>query len=189
MPPGKKKGNGFETDTRRQITKAFSKFGITNTDAFKSILSGAHKESFGDISLSSALSKLFPYAVECKWHKKVDIYRFFIPWSQQVKSSQLVNWWMQAVEGAVKCKHLHPLLVFTSNNKSVFCIIQSHALFSVLGIKNNILRKKTIAHFCLYPEDGSELYCFEFKHLLKLLVAKAKRDTHGSLSGNKRSRV
>lgn len=172
---GKKKGNGFETTIRRQITKAFSAHGITDTDAFKSILSGAHKESFGDISLSKALSKLYPYATECKWHRKIDLYNFLTQWEKMVKSNQLKNWWAQAIEGAAKCKHLYPLLVFKSNNKSTFCIIQSNALYSVLGVQYNILRKKNINHITVYHPDGSELYGFEFKYLLKMLVNKAKK--------------
>lgn len=172
---GKGKGNGFERKVMKQITKAFKSFGVTDTDAFRSILSGGHKESFSDISVSPALAKFYPYATECKFYKKVDLYHLLDPWGKMGKANLFKSWWKQAVEGANKSNgSLMPLLVFKSNSREVFCMVYSHHFYPAVGRENDVLRKRKIAS--IRTTDGiGDLLCFRFEVLLKLLVSKQKR--------------
>lgn len=178
-PRGKAKGNGFERDIKKLILKTFAPFGITENDAFRSTLSGGHVESYGDISLSSSLAKLFPAAVECKFYKKVDLYSFVVSWNSMGKSNKFRRWWEQTLAGAVKSKgSLFPLLVFKSNNNPTYCVGYLHdILFAVTKFghsSNNILAKKKIPHLTTFYQDGNILICFRFDALLKLLCSKEK---------------
>ena len=170
----------------RRITTVFAKFGISPTDAFRSILSGGHKESFGDISLSSSLAALFPFAVECKWYKKLDLYKLLLPWDKMGKSNLFRQWWIQTLEGAEKSKTLYPLLVFKANNKETFCMLYYGDFWRVLRVPIEEIDIPFIKQIC----NGRVLLCFRFGHLLKLLAHKAKKgNNNGKISSDKRSRV
>lgn len=189
MGRGKSKGNNFERKVMHEVTKAFQCFGVTHTDAFRSILSGGHKESFGDISLSPALAKLFPFATECKFYKKVDLYQLMEPWEKMGNANKFKNWWVQTLEGAEKSKALYPLLIFKGNNKAVMCMIYKHHFYTVLDAYKNILRKKRIACIHAHHPDG-DLMCFKFSVLLKLLTAKNKKGIkNGQVSNNQGSGI
>ena len=170
---GKRKGNGFERKIKQQILETFAEFGITPQDAFRSILSGGHKESFGDISLSPALAKLFPYALECKHYNRVDLYQLLKPWKKMGKANKFKEWWKQACEGAVKSKELYPLLVFRSNGQEIMCMLYSHHFYPVVGLNKNVLNARHVPNIRAYHPDG-DLYCFRFSFLLKLLKYRAQ---------------
>jgi len=173
-PRGKSKGSANERDVKRLILKAFKPFGITENDAFRSILSGGHQESFGDISLSSGLAKLFPFGVEAKFYRKINLYALFSKWDKIIVSSHFKEWWKQACDGTAKCKHLYPLLVFKGNNQDHLCMVYAHHLCYVASNKKNPLVKREIPHFIHYTSEG-EVWILKFSVLLKLLVNKAKK--------------
>lgn len=191
MGGGKRKGSSFERKTMRQIILAFAKFNVASTDAFRSILSGGHKESFGDISLSPALAKLFPFSVECKHWRVVDIYQNFCQFDKMGKACKLKKWWQQTLEGAKKSGQLKPLLVFKSNNKRTLCMGYSHDILPAVcrdGKVKNVLKAKRIPHMKNYVQEAEdryvELICFPFETLLRLL-----RKKHGALHRSERNRV
>lgn len=180
----KKKGNGhriggaFENKIRLLLINTFAPFGITPTDAFRSVKSGGHKDSYGDISISPAMAKLFPYAIECKNYSRIDLHQLFVPWKNMGKSNQFKGWWKQTLEGANKSKsiNLYPLLVFRSKGQHIMCMTYSHHLYPVAGIKDNFFEKKKVT-VLKANHEGGELLCFYFDELLKVFVKKAKKGT------------
>lgn len=187
-PRGKQKGNGFERKVMSLIVSAFAEFGITPTDAFRSILSGGHKQSFGDISLSSSLAALFPFATECKWHKKVTLYQFLTPYVKMGKSCKFKLWWEQTLEGSNKSKMLKPLLVFKGNLDSIHCIGYLYDILPLVskdGLSHNIFDKKKIPIALNYDADKRPLVCIPFETLLKLLVKKGLHEKVHGTEGNR----
>src|SRR6266705_6196598 len=95
----KNKGNGhriggtFENFIRKLIIKNFEDFGITPQDAFRSDKSGGHKDSYGDISLSPVLTRMFPWAIECKHWARIDLYQLLVPWSKMGKVNKYKMLW------------------------------------------------------------------------------------------------
>ena len=120
---GKAKGSSFERTICKELTTAFAQFGIKTQDAYRSILSGGHKDSFGDISMSSALCKMFPWAIECKWWKNCNVHDLYLPWKKMSKTkARFGGWWLQTIQGAAKCKRA-PCCVFKANKAVVLCAV------------------------------------------------------------------
>lgn len=113
---GKSKGSGFERSLAKQIVAAFRKFGIVQRDCWRSVLSGGHMISAGDLVMSERLEKLFPFAVEAKFRKK-------ILWSNflQCKSEE-ASWLLQAKQGAAKRDGLIALLVVKANHTQILAL-------------------------------------------------------------------
>lgn len=126
-PRGKAKGSQFERDVCKDIYTAFASFGATPEDVRRSILSGGHEHSFGDIGLSEALRKIFPFAIECKWYKKIELYWLQEPWKKMGKSCWFRVWWKQTLEGAHRGGRV-PILIFKSNNHPVLCATPVHRM-------------------------------------------------------------
>jgi hypothetical protein len=113
---GKSKGSAFERDIAKKIVKAFKGFGIKQRDCWRSVLSGGHVISAGDLVMSDRLLELFPYAVECKFYKRVDWWHFLMPGSKKRKTWKEWKWVGQAIEGSKKRKGLLPLLIVKENH-------------------------------------------------------------------------
>lgn len=113
---GKNKGGAFERFIAKAIVKAYRKpFGIEQRECWRSVLSGGHFMSAGDLALSDRLAKLFPWATECKFRKKVK-------WENILagkKGTEEMNWIDQAKQGADKRKGLKPLLVIKANHQPI----------------------------------------------------------------------
>ncbi len=162
---GKRKGNAFERAIMNKIVKTFSPFGITVTDAFRSILSGGHKDSCGDISFSPALIKMFPFSIECKFYKKIDMYNLLVPWEKMGKSNKFKMWWNQTLEGAKKNPKLAPLLVFKSNNNEIMCM----AYYGNLSmVSTSTLSASRVPYIIVQQPDATrgDIICFRFSYLL-----------------------
>lgn len=112
---GKAKGSGFERQIAKDIVKAFKKFGITQRECWRSINSGGHKIAIGDLEMSSRLMELFPYAVECKFRKKIRFQNFMLAGLNEEKA-----WYRQAVDASRKSDGLKPLLVMKENFGPIF---------------------------------------------------------------------
>jgi len=118
MSSGKRKGSAFEREIICSITKAFR---VPPQEATRSILSGGHEDAFGDITMSSALAKKFPFAIECKFWRQINLHDLFVPWEVMPKSDgRFHHWWLQTIGGALKCGRA-PLLVFKANNQPILC--------------------------------------------------------------------
>lgn len=116
---GHSKGASFERDIAKRIVKAFTKFGIKQSDCWRSVLSGGHEMSSGDLRMSAKMEKLFPFSVECKAHKKVEWWRFNVEHEFRKPSWKEIQWLQQASDGAKKGKGLQPLLVIKENNRPI----------------------------------------------------------------------
>ena len=116
MPSGPRKGSAFERKIAKEVVKAFRKAGfkLEQKDCWRSVLSGGHDMSSGDLRMSKKMEKLFPYAVECKHYKKVRYENFLLA----KKNSKEVGWLEQAVAGRRDSK-LGVLLVMKGNNKNI----------------------------------------------------------------------
>src|SRR5207245_294100 len=101
---GKSKGSGFERKVAKLIARAFKKFGIHQRECWRSVLSGGHAISSGDLTFSPRLEKLFPYSVECKHVRRIRWERFLIASEDRKKSWPEVQWLQQVLEGADKRK-------------------------------------------------------------------------------------
>lgn len=115
---GKAKGSGFERDTAKKIVKAFKDFGVEQKDCWRSVLSGGHVISAGDLWMSEKLEKLFPYVIECKFRKKVK-------WENILlgnEKAEEMKWVAQVLEAVTKRNGLSPLLVVKENNCSVLVL-------------------------------------------------------------------
>jgi len=109
------KGPAFERRIAKDIVKAFRKFGVKQNDCWRSVLSGGHSMSAGDLRMSAQMEQLFPYAVECKFYKKIELENFLIA---SIKSKE-VKWLDQTCEGAEKSAGLRALLVMKANNQKI----------------------------------------------------------------------
>lgn len=118
---GHGKGSAFERKIAKEIIKAYRKAGwrdLTQNDCWRSVLSGGHDMSAGDLRMSSQMMRLFPFAVECKHRKKIRIENFFVEDLTEEK-----KWIRQAVEGAQKGENLTPVLVMKANFLEILAFV------------------------------------------------------------------
>lgn len=123
---GRAKGNNFERHVARLIVQAFREFGIKKIDCYRTPLSGGHlfasRKDPGDLVISPLLRKYFPYSVECKNDKRLDLERFFIPFKQH-KKSWPEHQWLDQVLRATAGTDLQPLLVFKGMRTEIYCAV------------------------------------------------------------------
>jgi len=83
--------------------------------------------SCGDLYLSDRLAKLFPYAVECKFYRKINWENYLIPPVYRQRSWK--EWqWVKQSEDAVKAKPgigLTALLVLKENRGPIYALRRS----------------------------------------------------------------
>lgn len=111
---GHSKGSSFEREIAKKIVKAFKPFGIEQRECWRSVMSGGHEISAGDLYFSERLQKLFPFSVECKFRKKVNWDNF-----SSAKKSEEGSWLVQAKDGASKRKGTVALLVVKANHAKI----------------------------------------------------------------------
>jgi hypothetical protein len=116
-PRGHGKGSGFERKIAKEIIKAYRKAGfkVKQNDCWRSVLSGGHEMSAGDLRMSAQMEKLFPYAVECKFYKKIKLENFLLG----NKKSKEIQWLVQTMEGSRKSNKLTGLLVMKANRMKI----------------------------------------------------------------------
>jgi hypothetical protein len=123
---GRNKGNSFERVVAHKIVTAFSKagFDFDDRDCYRTPSSGGHRyakhEDPGDLVIAPKLLKVFPYSVECKDQKSLELYRFFIPFSRHKSSWPEHQFLAQALAAAKLKKRLAPMLVFKYASK-IWC--------------------------------------------------------------------
>ncbi len=118
---GKKKGSEFERCIAKAIVKAFKSFGVEQRDCWRSVLSGGHFMSSGDLEMTIKMETLFPFSVDCKARKKIHWENFLL---ENMKSEEM-KWVEQVLEGVAKRPKLLPLLVLKENNCKIVAISQS----------------------------------------------------------------
>jgi hypothetical protein len=154
---GRNKGNAFEVLVAKKIVHAFAKAGFKfdNTDCYRTPSSGGHRyakhDDPGDLVISPRLLKAFPFSVECKDQKSLELYRFFIPFARH-KSSWPEHQFLDQTIAAAELKHgLSPMLVFKKDSK-VFCAFPSPIMSwppSLTFIYKNVNSHKDSQHWQL----------------------------------------
>lgn len=107
----KAKGRKLQQWTRDLILKLWS--GLTIRDV-RSTSMGAGGV---DIQLSTRASEVVPYAIECKNHEQIGVYK----------------WYEQATENS---ENLEPLLVIKSNNKKPLVVVDAEHFFGLVRRSN-----------------------------------------------------
>lgn len=129
---GRNKGNKFERDVSKIVVRAFKQFGITQVDCYRTPSSGGHRyakhEDPGDLVISRRLRKMFPWHVECKNDKRVDLQHFYMPFSKHKKTWVEQKWLKQAEDAAAlkgKGSLGRPMLVFKTNGfDQILCAVR-----------------------------------------------------------------
>lgn len=116
----KGKGQAFERVIAKDIVKAFRDAGFTveQNDCWRSVLSGGHAMSAGDLRMSAQMKKLFPYAVECKFYKKIKLENLLLG----NRKSKEVQWLAQTMEGSKRSGGLGALLVMKANQQKTLAL-------------------------------------------------------------------
>ena len=118
---GHGKGSEFERKIAKEIIKAYKKAGwkhLTQNDCWRSVLSGGHDMSVGDLRMSGEMMRLFPFAVECKHRKKIHIENFFF-----AKMTEEKRWLRQATNGAEKVENMTAVIVMRSNFREILALV------------------------------------------------------------------
>ena len=170
---GRNKGNTFERAVAKTIVMAFSRFGITNKDCYRTPSSGGHKyakkEDPGDLVISPKLRKLFPFHVECKHYKRVELFPLWMLGSNAYKKSWKFKLWMEQATracGYVKKKPgaLSPMVVFKANgNSPIMCLLPEKSMRSFPAVRLRFIHL------------GEVWYATRFDALLKVLVRSCRR--------------
>jgi hypothetical protein len=116
---GKSKGGAFERKIAKEIVKAFKPFGIKQQECWRSVGSGGHAMSAGDLQLSQRLAQLFPFCLEMKHRKKIRWFNFML----EKDNNEEKRWLIQAKRGADKVKGMTPVLVMRANNCPIFALV------------------------------------------------------------------
>jgi hypothetical protein len=125
MSNGHAKGSEFERVIAKLIVKAFKHHGIEQSECWRSVMSGGHEMSSGDLRMSDRLTNLFPYVPECKFHKKI-IWRNFWLHPSYMQPCKEQRWLVQAAEGAAKhSRGLAWILVVKENRSEIFAVYET----------------------------------------------------------------
>lgn len=161
---GRTKGNANENVTAKQIIAAFAEFGIKGTDCYRTPSSGGHrfakKEDPGDLVISKKLAKIFPFEVECKHYKDIDIYPFLANSKLWKKSWLPRKWLAQTVAAAQHRKGRHPLLVMRMNGQPALAALPG--LYPLVTYLTPRLR--------FLPFKGEHWYLVRFDRLLRVIA-------------------
>lgn len=131
---GRPKGNAFERIVGKKVVRAFKKagFSVDDTDCYRTPSSGGHRyakhEDPGDLVISKRLRKVFPFSVECKDQKSLEISRFLLPMNTHKASWPEHQFLAQCVEAAKLKKKLTPLLVFKTQSR-IYCAFPSPIIY------------------------------------------------------------
>jgi hypothetical protein len=121
MPRCKGKGSEFERKIAKEIIKFFRKHvqkDLNQNDCWRSVLSGGHEMSSGDLRMSSRMLNLFPFSIECKHRKKIRFENFFLE-----KRTEERRWLRQAINGSIKIKNMTPVIVMRANANPIYAFV------------------------------------------------------------------
>lgn len=161
---GRRKGNSFELTVAKLIVDNFKDYGIEQLDCYRTPQSGGHRfakqEDPGDLVISKKLRTLFPFKVECKFYKHIELFPLWLPVSEHKKAWHFKDWLSQACKAPGDA---HPLLVFKQNNGPILC-----ALPTVLPVVTMIENRM------IFQYEFEEWYVVLFSELLRVLVERRK---------------
>lgn len=164
---GRAKGNSFERRVAALVVKAFSSFGITKTDCYRTPLSGGHrfasKVDPGDLVMTKKLRKLFPFHVECKHYRKVELFPLWLMGSKAYKKAWKFRSWIKqastASEGQAKKFSMAPMVVFKGNGSApIMCLYPATAAQVHPSIR------------LVFKYEGEKWYATTFAEFLRVRV-------------------
>lgn len=145
---GKAKGSGFERQIAKDIIKAFKPFKVEQRDCWRSVLSGGHPMSSGDLEMSRRMEELFPYSVECKFRKEIRWENFLLG---NAKAEE-TKWIAQVLDGVKKRPELSPLLVLKANHcKALVICTRGISSGPFLNVGNDVWR---VAHWTTFLKNA-----------------------------------
>lgn len=163
---GRPKGNSFENAVANMVVKHFRKFGITKEDCYRTPGSGGHryakKQDPGDLVISDSLEEMFPFVVECKSYKEINLYAFLYPTKRWLTTWHYKAWLKQCCAAADAFSKRHPLLVFKGNGTPYFAALPAEAMPDSMVRKIHfryeneswvvVLFKDLLRHYVKYKE-------------------------------------
>jgi hypothetical protein len=155
-PRGKPKGGQYERDVAAVIVHAFRKRGIITDDCHRT--PRGSKE--GDLKCGSALSKMFPFCIECKWYASVPSLHLLRKVEDMNKSWPWHKWWKQLKE-EVKLTKKPGVLIFRENNGIDLISIYRHDVSQ--------WRLDKVPKFVTF-DNKMEVWTMDLKKFLKVIA-------------------
>lgn len=131
--PGK--GSHFERVVAKAVGRLLKPYGIQQSECWRSILSGGHKASHGDLDLSAAALALFPYTVECKFWKSFRPEHLWENFGPKKGPGQIQKWMDQAINETkdgtetlvvAKTNHFPALAIVTESPVFAACCVPQY---------------------------------------------------------------
>ena len=126
----REKGKAFERMIAKMIVAKFAKTGITNKDCYRTPNSGGHPYANvvdpGDLVVSPKLLEYFPFHVECKHWKDIQIEHLFVEWKRWQPTWEFSQWFKQVYKAETSGRE--PIIVFRKNNGPILCATQRAGL-------------------------------------------------------------
>lgn len=161
---GRNKGNANERKLSKQIVAAFASFGVTQKDCYRTPSSGGHRfakqEDPGDLVISKKLRMLFPFHVEAKHYKDVDLWPFFSKVADWGKSWEVKAWMKQVNDASVR-RGMRPLLVIRVNKRPALAVV--HTEFYETKTAGLFRGERSLR----FPYQGESWSVLRFDRLLK----------------------
>jgi hypothetical protein len=159
------KGNLFERTIAKEILKAAGEKKFSKEDCFRTPQSGGYQTSGWrfDLVISPRLLKVFPYGVECKFHKYVDFQHFYT-------GRGLLRKWIAQVLAAYKeyqkirgRRLLYPIVVFRWNQSKTFCIIPNDHMIGEFKTRLVFQSKDRVWKCVLFTAFLRKVFCQRVK--------------------------
>ena len=117
----RRKGSSFEREVASRLIACLGDLGFEASDCYRTPLSGGHfaakKTDPGDLLIGPKLLEHFPFSVECKNDKRLNLHNF---WGDlHFQKSAETGWLAQAVKAAENQQRC-PLLVFKKNRTPTY---------------------------------------------------------------------
>lgn len=164
---GRSKGSSFERQVAKMVVTAFADFGVKKRDCYRTPLSGGHIHAKhldpGDLVISKKLKKFFPFHVECKFYRRVELWPLWLPIDKHKPAWKFKKWLDQTLKACGPSKRHYPMLIWKENLGPVFCMVQE-VVPLVLKIR--------CKHRTWYK--GEKWFVMRFEDLLDVLVREAK---------------
>jgi hypothetical protein len=127
----------------------------------------ASDEFFGDIVAPKEAG--FPFSVECKAHKEVELYKALYG------KSNVYSWWKQCLGDTHDGKH--PMLVMKANNKKPLVAI-SYSTWIAIKHKCSIIRRVTRLALTGWGDDGAliQIMIMDLTEFLNIVSAKSVKE-------------
>ena len=150
---GKQKGSRVEREVAKILSKWWgAEFTRTPSSGMFATTHSVQLSRLGvDIAGDIICPKDFPFNVEVKSRKKIDLFDI----ARNGKDSELWDWWEQSVRDANNTQKI-PIVIFKENGKQFYVMLNSGLLFAVRNAKSflfmqNQYSSNANARCCIFP--------------------------------------